>query len=138
MIQSEKTYLNLRRVTTVEEQQTWEDLEDEYDNSQPKETLSQIQFQCMNTSDQESTLKSFRNSTGENESPEFNPRETSHQNSKMIVLTSGSDDCQENLCDENEESNIEGTSTFESRLFSQCNNPANIKSSSSIVTMNSN
>ena len=29
-----KTYIKERRVTTVEEQQTWEDLEDDYDQNE--------------------------------------------------------------------------------------------------------
>lgn len=94
--QSEKIYN--RRVTTVEEQQTWEDMEDEYDNE--KNILEQYERMknSSSNSQEDHSLQSFRQNSHEDDSQQL-------YSSEFVVdgvgAAGGSGD--ENLSDEDEE-----------------------------------
>lgn len=110
-----------RRVTTVVEQQTWEDLEDDYDEDQNEANIVKQYEQMKSSSSGAKTLCSFENSL--NHSPALGMRDADAmiQSSEFRIEVKCSDDSysrvschrieecreeedeQENLIDENEE-----------------------------------
>ncbi|CDW72225.1 UNKNOWN [Stylonychia lemnae] len=97
--QQQKAYIQDfkdRRVTTVVEQQTWEDMEDDYDESNEQNILKQYE-QMRNSSSGDKTLKSFEGST--NNSPDIQIQSSEFKLGSLGVIN----ECQENVIDENEE-----------------------------------
>lgn len=125
---AEKTYIKGdRRVTTVVEQQTWEDLEDDYDEDQNEVNIVKQYEQMKSNSSAGKTLQSYENSmnnspvlqlirdredlsgSGMIQSSEFRiemkstEEECSRISFYQIEECKDEDDDQENLIDENEE-----------------------------------